>query len=411
MRRFLLVLGLATYFAGPALGQAHLVPTDPKMAPLAMVAHHVNVSIDEQAAVTKVEQTFRNNSPQQLEATYIFPVPKGADVRRFSMWVGDREVQGELVEADKARSIYTDIVRRTLDPGLLEHIDNQLLRLKIFPVPAYGEQKISISYNSVTTSENGLIEFVYPMGADNKAFATHNNFSLNLQLKSQHSIQNVYSPSHAITMGRPNDREAKISINKDQTANDKDFHLYYTIGTKDVGINLLTHRPSSGQNGYFMLLVSPRAELSKSQKISRDMVFVLDTSGSMHGRRIIQARNALKYCLANLNPEDRFGMMNFATTVNKYSDGLLPATHDNVEAARKWVDTLSATGGTAIDHALATALALRTDDSSRPFTIVFFTDGQPTIGETDPKVILKNVAQRNTANTRIFSFGVGDDVT
>ena len=409
MRRILLVLSLAL-FANTALGQAHLVPVDPNLPPLAMVAHQVKVTIDEQAAETKVEQTFRNNSPRQVEVTYVFPVPKGADVRRFSMWVGGKEVPGELVEADKARGIYTDIVRRTLDPGLLEHIDNQLFRLKIFPVPAYGEQKIAITYNSVTTSENGLIEFVYPMGADNKAFATHDKFSLNLQLKSQFSIQNVYSPSHAITMTRPNDREANVSISKDQVANDKDFHIYYTIGTKDVGVNMLTHRPSSGQNGYFMLLVSPRAELSKSQKISRDMVFVLDTSGSMHGRRIVQARNALKYCLENLTPEDRFGLMNFATSVNQYATGLLPATRANVQTARKWVDTLEATGGTAIDAALEAALAMRTADSSRPFTIVFFTDGQPTIGETDPKVILKNVAKRNTANTRIFSFGVGDDV-
>jgi Ca-activated chloride channel family protein len=140
------------------------------------------------------------------------------------------------------------------------------------------------------------------------------------------------------------------------------------------------------------------------------MVFVLDTSGSMRGKRMTQARNALKYCLANLNPQDRFGLMNFATTVNKYTDQVQDASPNNVEAARRWVDALEATGGTAINDALAAAIDMRTSDPGRTFTIVFFTDGQPTIGETNTDKILQNVAKRNTASTRIFTFGVGDDV-
>src|SRR5262249_5546172 len=133
--------------------------------------------------------------------------------------------------------------------------------------------------------------------------------------------------------------------------------------------------------------------------------------GSMRGKRMTQARNALKYCLNNLGPDDRFGLMNFATTVNKYNDRLQPATKENLEHARKWVEELEATGGTAINDALQTALGMRPDDQSgRTFTIVFFTDGRPTIGETDAEKILRNVAARNTSSTRIFTFGVGDDV-
>jgi Ca-activated chloride channel family protein len=150
--------------------------------------------------------------------------------------------------------------------------------------------------------------------------------------------------------------------------------------------------------------------LSKSQQVPRDMVFVLDTSGSMRGKRIVQARNALKYCLSQLTSQDRFGLMHFATTVNKYTEGLLPAGPEQVAQARRWVDGLEASGGTNINEALAAALALRNSDTSRTFTIVFFTDGQPTIGVTNIQKILDNVAAKNTANTRIFSFGVGDDV-
>src|SRR5207248_1994319 len=149
------------------------------------------------------------------------------------------------------------------------------------------------------------------------------------------------------------------------------------------------------------------------QRVPQDVILVLDTSGSMAGEKMEQARKALKYCLDNLAEKDRFGLINFATVVNKYKDGLIDAGKDQVAQAKKWVDELEATGGTAIYDALEAALEFRPRDESRTFTIVFFTDGQPTIGEGDktkPEAILKNTLARNSANTRIFTFGVGDDV-
>src|SRR5262249_782062 len=107
---------------------------------------------------------------------------------------------------------------------------------------------------------------------------------------------------------------------------------------------------------------------------------------------------------------DRFNVMNFASTVNTYSDKLIDHSPSQVEAARKWVDALEATGGTAIDAALETAQNMRPRHSDRNFTIVFFTDGEPTVGETNPEKIIKNALERSSSNTRIFTFGVGDDV-
>src|SRR5271163_3755899 len=169
MRKVLTLLGLVLW-AGSVQASGRLIPVDKSLPPLAMTAHHVNVTIDEQVAVTHIEQTFHNHTNRQLEATYYLPIPKGANVKRFSMWVDGKEVPGELVEAAKARKIYTDIVQRTMDPGLLEYMDSSLLKLRIFPVPANGDQKITLTYTSVNPSENDLVEFVYPMkSADNKA--------------------------------------------------------------------------------------------------------------------------------------------------------------------------------------------------------------------------------------------------
>ena len=409
MRRMLAAVALLA-FAQAAQATGLLIPVEKKLPPLAMLNHQVQVSIEDQVAITKIEQTFRNHTDRQLEATYIFPVPKGASVREFAMWVDGTKVKGELVEADKARKIYTDIVQRTQDPGLLEYMGNNLLKLRVFPVPAKGDQKIAISYTSIADSDNGLVEYVYPLKTDAKAPSTLEKFSLKVNLKSQFALQNIYSPSHAVTMQRPNDKEAIVGFEKDAAALDKDFQLFYTSSAKDVGLTALAHRPLPGQNGYFLMLIAPRIELSKAQQVPRDMVFVMDTSGSMRGKRMTQAQQALKYCLGQLQAQDRFAVLNFATTVNRFHEAVQTASPDAVASAKKWVDGLEASGGTAIDDALAAAFNMRPTDPARTFTIVFFTDGRPTIGETVPQKILQNVAKRNSSGTRIFTFGVGDDV-
>lgn len=410
MRHWLAVCCLGLLWTSTVHAQGLLVPTDKDLGPLALVNHDVQIQVEDQAAVTRVTQTFRNPTSQQLEATYVFPVPKGASVKKFTMWIDGKEVPGELVEADKARTIYTDIVRRTQDPGLLEYVGSNLVRLRVFPIPAHGDQKLSVSFSSIAAQDEGLVEYVYPLKTTGKSVSTLEKFTLQATLKSQHSLQNIYSPSHSIKVERKGDHEATVHCTTAQAVLDKDFQLYWTHGSKDVELTLLSSRQSNNSDGTFMLLISPRAELAKKQHVARDMVFVVDTSGSMQGPKMEQAKKAVKFCLGSLSPRDRFTVMNFATTVNKFADTLKPANIDQVEQAKKWVDDLSSTGGTAIDLALESALETRSGDSSRPFTVVFFTDGQPTVGETNPEKILGKVMDRNTASTRIFTFGVGDDV-
>jgi Ca-activated chloride channel family protein len=411
MRRYWLALA-ALLLAGAGQARAHglLIPEDKSLPPLAMLNHRVTVNIEDQVAQTRVEQTFRNHTDRALEATYVFPVPKGASVDRFTMWVNGKETKGELVEADKARQIYTSIVRRTQDPGLLEYMGSNLLRMRVFPVPAKGDQKVALSFTSVSPKEGSVVSYTYPLKTDGKATRTLEEFNVTVSIKSQHPVTNIYSPTHAVTVKRQGDKEATVTFDRSQGLLDKDFQLYYASGDKDVGLTALTHRPSSGQDGYFTLLISPRVEISERYQVPRDVVLVLDTSGSMRGAKMDQARKALKHLLGNLGPKDRFGLLNFATTVNRYEDKLLAADKEQVERAQKWVDKLEATGGTAIHDALASALGLRSSEEGRTFTVVFFTDGQPTIGETDPDKILKSFAAKNTSNTRVFTFGVGDDV-
>ncbi|HUR52984.1 MAG TPA: VIT and VWA domain-containing protein [Gemmataceae bacterium] len=407
--RFPLLFGLLVASATQASAAGLLIPEDKKLPPLAMVNHKVLVNIEDQVAITTLEQTFRNHTDRPLEATYLFPIPKGASVDKFTMWVDGKETGGELLDAKKANQVYTDIVRRTQDPGILEYMGNNMMRLRVFPVPAKGDQKIKISFKSISPLDAKVVEYVYPLKTDGKSTATLEEFSVKVSLKSQHPIQNVYSPTHAIGIQRKSDKEYAIEFAKDQAVLDKDFQLFYGFGDQEIGLTPMLYKPVTGEDGYFLMLVSPQVEAEK-KRTPRDMVLVLDTSSSMSEIKMQQAKKAVKYCLSQLKEEDRFGLMKFSTGVVKFRDGLVAADKDFTTLASKWVDDLRTSGGTAIWPALEEAMAMRSKDEARPFTIVFFTDGQPTVDETNPDKIIKNVAAKNTGNTRIFTFGVGDDV-
>jgi Ca-activated chloride channel family protein len=407
-----LLLAVPLAWCGSARAHGLLIPEEKSVPPLAMLNHKVNIAIEDQVAVTTVEQTFRNHTDRNLEATYVFPVPKGASVNKFVMAVNGKDVKGELVEADKARQIYTSIVRRTQDPGLLEYIGTNLLQMKVFPIAPRSDQRVTLSYTSVSDRAGDLVEYVYPLKTDGKATATLESFGIEAVIKSQHAVQNVYSPTHAIAIKRQGDKQLTVTFERSQGLLDKDFQLFYQLGDKDVGLTAMVHRPIAADPGYFLALVTPKVEIRKEYQVPRDVVLVLDTSGSMRENgKLDQAKKALNYCLNSLDKGDRFALINFATTVSRYKDGLQEVDPDRVAQAKKWVSGLEATGGTAIYDALESALALRPKaDEGRTFLIVFFTDGEPTIGETNPEKILKNTFAKNTANTRIFTFGVGDDV-
>jgi Ca-activated chloride channel family protein len=401
----LVVVGVA---ASQAQAAGLLIPEDVKLPPLAMVNHRVTVDIVDQVAITTLEQTFRNHTDRALEATYMFPVPKGATVDKFTMWVDGKEQGGELLDSKKAHQVYTDIVRRTQDPGILEYLGNSMMRMKVFPVPPKGDQKVKISYKAVAGKDGKLVEYVYPLKTDGKGTRTLEEFSVKINIKSQHAIHNVYSPTHSITTTRKGDKEVAIDFQRDQAMLDKDFQLFYGFGDKDIGLTPLLYKPIANEDGYFMFLVTPQVEMSKT-RMPRDLVLVLDTSSSMSEIKMAQAKKALKHCLGELK-DDRFGVIKFSTTVTPFRDKLVPAGKDYLEAAHKWVDGLKISGGTAIWPALDEALQMRTDDPSRPFTVIFFTDGLPTVDETDTDKIVKKTLAKNSGNTRIFTFGVGDDV-
>ena len=185
-----------------------------------------------------------------------------------------------------------------------------------------------------------------------------------------------------------------------------DFSLYYAVATSEISANLLTYRTSAAEDGYFMLMITPPTKVDAARVIPKDVIIVLDQSGSMQGAKWDQARSAVSYVLKRLNPQDRFNAVVFSTGFRIYANTLQPVSE--ADKAAQWVSGLEAVGGTNINDALASAMSMV--DRDRQTIVLFLTDGLPTEGQVNPKDILANVQKAATPNVRIFAFGVGDDV-
>jgi len=384
-------------------------PPHPVWAPLEVTFTKGDVKIRDQVAVTKIEQEFYNPNPRQLEGTFLFPLPKGAHLDKFTMEINGKPVEAELMAADKARSIYEDIVRKLRDPALLEYADKGLLKARIFPIEPHSKKRVTISYTQVLKSDGGMVGYVFPLNTEKYSAQPVRTVSVRVDLESKRALKNIYSPSHKVEIKREGEKRAIIGFEASNVKPDADFQLFYTITDSEIGVNLMTYKPA-GEDGYFLLLASPGLGTRKVQVMPKDVVFVLDTSGSMAGAKLDQAKKALLFCVENLNESDRFEILRFSTEVEPLFDKLTEVSKDNRARARSFIEGLKPLGGTAIDDALRKALALRPSDKTRPYVIIFLTDGRPTIGETDENKIVKNATSAATGVTRIFCFGIGTDV-
>ena len=403
-----LVALLLSCLPGAARAQA-LIPTDATVGPLAIKTQRVSVEVKDQIARTHIEQVFSSNSGQQLEATYIFPIPDDVAVGEFAIWMNGKKVVGEVLEADKARGIYEGIVARMRDPGLLEYAGKRLLRARVYPIPPHGEQKIEVEYGEVTKVEGGVGRYTYPLATGGKSTRVQ-DLSMRVRIESKVPIKTVYSPTHKVSVDRKGENDALAGFEEKNAALDRDFTVFYTLSEKDIGLNLVTFREHEGEDGYFVVMMAPKVEIAKSEVLPKDVEFVIDTSGSMDdGHKMKKAKEALRFVLGTLNEKDRFNVIRFSTGVEGFAKGLVPASATEIERAKKFVDNLEAAGGTAIDDALAEALKIE-PESGRPAMIMFITDGEPTIGETEPDQILKHVEKKIPKGVRIFSFGVGADL-
>jgi Ca-activated chloride channel family protein len=261
-------------------------------------------------------------------------------------------------------------------------------------------------------SDSGISEYDYPLNTEKFSSRALKDVTVKISLTCKEPIKTIYSPSHNVDINRESPKHAVIGYEERNVRPDTDFKLMYSQRASELGINLLTYR-NSGEDGYFLLLASPGASVKSDAIQAKDITYVLETSGSMAGEKMEQAKKALSFCINSLDEHDRFEIIRFSTEAEPFFNELRVANKENVSKALAFVSKMSASGATAIDEALKQTLMMRKartkEDAGRPYEVIFLTDGMPTIGETSEDAIVRHVAQLSEG-TRVFCFGLGNDV-
>jgi Ca-activated chloride channel family protein len=378
--------------------------TLPRSLPIKSIK--IDTKISSQVATTHVEQIFRNDTDATLEGTYLFPIPEQASITEFAIWDGDRRLVGEVRSREEARRIYDEIVRRQRDPGLLEYAGKDLFQASIFPIPPHSDKKLELTYSQVLRAESGTVAYRYPLGTGRQV-SQIGTVSGRIELDGKEPLRNIYSPTHAVEVKRSGDRRSVVTF---ESGNEpQDFQLFYGASREDFGVTLLTHR-EPGKDGYYLLMISPKDEWAEQEYTAKDIVFVLDTSGSMaEAGKMEKARAALLYGIRILRPQDRFNVVSFAGEERLMEARMITADDQGRKRGEEFAQSLRSVGGTNINQALLSAMQ-QFESSNRPKILIFMTDGLPTVGVTNPTLIVDNARAARAQGMRLFTFGVGYDV-
>jgi Ca-activated chloride channel family protein len=407
-----IVAGAATQIRAQGWIEVQQAPPGTRPAsiggPVIRIQSDVRVSLNGRIAQIEVEERFRNAGPTIAEGTYLYPLSGEAVFTSFSLWMGDRELQGEMQTAEQARSVYEEIVRRQRDPALLTYAGHGLIRAQIFPIQPGETRKVVLRYTQVLGREGDALRLRYAIGprtADRglgSDRAPQDLFSFQVTAPDTGGYGTPYSPTHELTTRRS---RGQLVVSVPPTASG-DLDLLFPLRRGLVGTSILTHA-SLNEDGYYMLLLAP-PESSARDVIPRDLTLVVDVSGSMSGTKLEQAKAALAQALGALSPQDRFRLIAFSSGVTEFRPGLTQASRANLADAQQFVDGLGAGGGTNIEGALDAALQQGVAEGRLPL-VVFMTDGLPSVGQTQPDLIA-SVAGSRIGHARIFTVGVGTDV-
>ena len=396
-----------------ALADGMIVPVRPDLpvrGQWSVKYHHVKITVRDQVASVHIDQAFVNNGRGDLEVEYLFPIPPGAAVKGMTMVVDGKELTGRLMKAEEARKIYEDIVRRKKDPALLEYVGYGLYRTRAFPLQPGKPANVIVTYETVCKKDRDLVEVFYPLNTEKFSAKKIEDVSVRVDIKARADITAVYSPTHDLKKDKDDPRHVVATYHVKNEAPDIDFQVYYRAANEKIGATVLTHRGDPKADGYFLALVSPNPKLADQAAGSKDIVVVLDHSGSMaQDRKLDQAKEALRYVLSSLNVEDRFNVVAFCDSVDSFFPKLADATKDNVSEALDMLDRIEATGGTNIHEAVTAGMGMF-GGGGRPGYLLFLTDGIPTVGERNEGKIIKAAKEANSAKARMFAFGVGYDV-
>lgn len=378
--------------------------------PVELIEDHIEIQVIDNIAIKSYTCTFYNPNPQAVVGgTCYMEFEAGAQIDKLTLQLGDKEVEAEMLDAEKAKKVFQEIQARGGSPALLEFYGQGLIRAQVPNIPPQGTVVAKLRYTQVIKGESGLFRMQF-LNTNPKAWLKPlKKVKVNATLRMTQPLKSIYSPTHNVTVTRIDDHNATVSYEQDNYLPKSPMALYWHVAGGEVGVSTMTYRDEE-ERGYFMMMMSPTIDPASVPVLPKEIVFCIDTSGSMtEDNRLAQVQKALKYCLSKLAPQDRFNIVNFGTESATFREGLIPATPENIERAQAHVDKFKARGRTAIEEATTISLGMFTDTPD-PKQLLFLTDGQPTEGELDPAKLCEIIKRKNTKAARLFAFGVGLDL-
>ncbi|QDU88084.1 von Willebrand factor type A domain protein [Pirellulimonas nuda] len=372
-------------------------------------AIEVDAKLSGQTARVQVSQKFQNTGSRTMEVAFVFPLPYDGAIDQLTLMVDGKELEAKLLPADKARAMYEEIVRKNQDPALLEWIGTGLFKTSVFPVPAGAERTVTLKYTQLCRKSGGLTDFVFPLSTAKYTTGPLDKLRLRVAIESPTPIASVYSPSHEVKVERTGKTRAIATFEAKNTLPSSDFRLMVDAANQGLGASVVSFRPEKNEPGYFLLLASPELPDHRGELPPKTVLFVVDRSGSMSGKKFDQAKGALRFVLNNLNEKDTFNIVAYDTAVEAFRPELQKYSAETRDEALGFVEGLFAGGSTNIDGALQRALGML-KDSDRPTYVLFLTDGLPTAGQTGEAAIVAASEKANSVRARVFPFGVGYDV-
>ena len=369
----------------------------------------VHARLVDQVARVQVSQSFVNTGSRQMEVSFIFPLPYDGAIDQMTFLVDGKEFPAKLLPASEARRIYESYVRRNRDPALLEWLGTGMFQTSVFPVPPGAERRVTLRYSQLLRKVGGLTDFLFPLGTAKYTSEPVEKIEIEAAIESSVEIKNVYSPTHAIGVKRPSPQQAIVSYAGQSQVPLADFRLFFDVAKGQLGASVLSYRPQQSEDGYLLLLASPQIKPPTAERPRKTVVCVFDRSGSMAGKKLDQAKEALKSVINNLREGDLFNVIAYESELEAFRPELQKYNETTRKQALGFVEGLYAGGGTNIQGALSMALGML-NDSSQPSYVIFTTDGLPTVGETVESKIVETLTGQNRVRARLIVFGVGYDV-
>jgi Ca-activated chloride channel family protein len=409
----LLSIGLLSA-AGAGHAAGTLTPVGSSDAPIQIRDHHVRIVINNGFAQTEVVQTFFNPNDRDLEAIYSFPIPKSASLAEVTIWAGERELQGEVVERQKAVEIYEEEKEQGHEAGLAAKNSYQSFDFLVWPVTAQGETRVRFVYYQPLEIDTGIGRYVYPLedgGTDELANqfwlaneTVEGSLSVDLELKSAWPVAEVRVPgfeSEAVIDETSADHY-RVTLDLQQASLNRDFVFYYKLEDDLPGrAEVVAYRADPNKPGTFMMVLTPGIDLQPLNR-GADYSFVLDISGSMDGKLHSLARG-VNQTLGELSPDDRFRIVTFNNRAKRLTRGWVAATPENVRQAIGQVERLQSNGSTNLYDGLS--LGLEDLDDDRATSVILVTDAVTNTGVIEP-VEFRRMMEKY--DVRVFGFLMGN---